>query len=46
MFVVYPFVFKKESPQGYFIESIDIKEAYTGINTEDILLVFQWQKKY
>ena len=36
MFVVYPFVFKKESPQGYFIESVDIKEAYTGINTDDI----------
>ncbi|WP_455087641.1 HicB family protein [Parvimonas micra] len=36
MFVVYPFVFKKESPKGYFIESVDIKEAYTGINTDDI----------
>lgn len=36
MFVVYPFIFKKESPKGYFIESVDIKEAYTGINTDDI----------
>ena len=36
MFVVYPFVCKKESPKGYFIESVDIKEAYTGINTDDI----------
>ena len=36
MFVVYPFVFKKETPKGYFIESVDIKEAYTGINTDDI----------
>ena len=36
MFVVYPFVFKKESPQGYFIESVDVKEAYTGVNTDDI----------
>ena len=36
MFVVYPFVFKKESPKCYFIESVDIKEAYTGINTDDI----------
>ena len=36
MFVVYPFVFKKESPQGYFIESVDVKEVYTGVNTDDI----------
>lgn len=38
MFVVYPFVFKKEIPQGYFIESVDVKEAYTGINTDDVSL--------
>ena len=38
MFIVYPFIFKKEKPQGYFIESIDVKEAYTGINTDDIPL--------
>ena len=39
---MYPFVFKKESPQGYFIESVDIKEAYTGINkiSENIIEVF------
>ena len=42
MFVVYPFIFKKESPKGYFIESVDIKEAYTGINkiSENIIEVF------
>lgn len=33
---VYPFVFKKEDSDGYFIKSVDIKEAYTEIYNNDI----------
>lgn len=34
--VAYPFIFRKEEDGGYFIESVDISGAYTGINEDDI----------
>ncbi len=35
LYVAYPFIFHREDEGGYFIESVDINGAYTGINQDD-----------
>ncbi|MDO5650077.1 MAG: type II toxin-antitoxin system HicB family antitoxin [Gallicola sp.] len=34
--VAYPFIFHSEENGGYFIESVDVQGAYTGINSENV----------
>ena len=36
LILAYPFIFHNEEGGGYFIESVDVEGAYTGINQDDI----------
>ncbi len=36
LILAYPFIFHNEEDGGYFIESVDVEGAYTGVSQNDI----------
>ncbi|WP_430611176.1 type II toxin-antitoxin system HicB family antitoxin [Enterococcus sp. DIV0876] len=43
--ITYPAIFKKESPEGYYIEFPDIKEAYSGSTSDDMKFAMEMAQK-